>query len=87
MSDNRISPLRKAVLNELAKRGAAESAAPSKRGRPKKSETPTILVTVQEAPAEEVKAEEPVGETVENSAPEETPAEAEENKTDESEVF
>lgn len=81
MSDNRVSPLRKAVLNELAKRGAADSAAPAKRGRPKKSETPTILVTVQE-PVEE-KVETPV----EDSAPEEAPAESDETKTDESEVF
>lgn len=87
MSDNRVSPLRKAVLNELAKRGASDSSAPAKRGRPKKSETPTILVTVQEPPVEEVKTEDAAEDVVENSAPEESPVEPDENKTDESEVF
>jgi len=86
MSDNRVSPLRKAVLNELAKRGASEQSTTAKRGRPKKSETPTILVTVQEPVVEETPEQAPE-EIIENSAPEESSSEAEKNTTDESEVF
>jgi len=82
MSDNRISPLRKAVLNELAKQAAGDSPAPSKRGRPKKTETSTILVTLQEVAPEAT--EEP---KQEDSASEETTKETTETKTDESEGF
>jgi|GEM_PF-5038080 len=82
MSDNRISPLRKAVLNELAKQIAADSANSPKRGRPKKSETPTFLVTLQETAPEVV--EEPKQEEL---ASQETVEEAVETKTEDSEVL